>query len=252
VSYFPSKNNNDEVEFVVEFSQDITEKKMASDQINSLRQRVLRSQMNPHFIFNSLNAIQSYVLKNDSLKAVKYLNSFAKLIRMILDSSRSDYISLTKEIDILNYYLDLQQLRFGDKFEYQLELDKDLDIDNLWIPAMLAQPFIENSIEHGLQHLDTKGKVKISFKRNKESIVFMVMDNGIGRKASQEIQKKMNHKKESLSTHLFEERIHTLNKYSGKKITFNIIDLKDDNGAAKGTMVVINLPMIYKTDVGLI
>jgi len=249
ISFYPNINKMGEIEFVAEFSQDITERKLASEQINSLRQKVLRSQMNPHFIFNSLNAIQSYVLKNEATTAVKYLNSFARLIRMILDSSRYDYITLTKEVNILQYYLDLQQLRFGDKFVYQLEIDDSLDTDALLIPAMLAQPFIENAIEHGLQHLETKGTVKISFIHKNDSIVFKVIDNGIGRDASMKIQENIKHKSTSLSTKLFKERLYTLNKYSGQKITYNIVDLKDNNGVAKGTMVVINLPLIYKTDI---
>ena len=248
ISFYPNINKAGDVEFIAEFSQDITERKMASEQINSLRQKVLRSQMNPHFIFNSLNAIQSYVLKNEATKAVKYLNSFARLIRMILDSSRYDYITLTKEINILKYYLELQQLRFGDKFVYKFEIDESLDSDALLIPAMLAQPFIENSIEHGMQHLETKGTVKIDFIRKPDSIVFKVIDNGIGRDASMKIQENIKHKSTSLSTKLFKERLYTLNKYSGQKITYNIVDLKDNNGVAKGTMVVINLPLIYKTD----
>lgn len=251
ISYYPNINANGDIEFIAEFSQDITERKIASEQINSLRQKVLRSQMNPHFIFNSLNAIQSYVLKNDAVKAVKYLNSFARLIRMILDSSRFDYITLAKEIDILKHYLDLQQLRFGDKFIYKLEIDRHLDTDSLLIPAMLAQPFIENAIEHGLQHLETKGTVKISFIRKQESIIFKVIDNGIGREASMKIQENNKHKNTSLSTQLFKERLYTLNRFSGKKITYNIVDLKDDIGSAKGTMVIINLPLIYKSEINL-
>ena len=245
VSYYPNINTNGEVEFIAEFSQDITEREIASEQINSLRQKVLRSQMNPHFIFNSLNAIQSYMLKKETVKAVNYLSSFAKLIRMILDSSRYDYITLSKEISILQHYLDLQQLRFGDKFTYKLDIDESLDIESLLIPVMLAQPFIENAIEHGLQHLDTKGTVRISFVREQENIVFNVIDNGIGRQASMKIQENIEHKNHSLSTQIFKERLFTLNKFSGKKITYNIIDLKDNAGNAKGTMVIINLPLMY-------
>ena len=249
ISYFPHIDSRGEINYIAEFAQDITDRRIANEQINSLRQKVLRSQMDPHFIFNSLNAIQSYVLKNDSLKAVKYLNSFARLIRMILDSSRYDYISLNKEIDILKYYLDLQQLRFGDKFEYHLSIDTDIDTNSLLIPAMLAQPFIENAIEHGLQHLEDKGSVKISFTQSNDNIVFKVLDNGIGREASLKINKDVKPKKQSLSTQLFKERLYTINKFSGKKLTYNIVDLKNDQGHAKGTMVIINLPLIFKSSI---
>lgn len=249
VSIYPSFDADGDVNYIAEFLQDITERRMAVEQINSLRQKVLRSQMNPHFVFNSLNAIQSYVLKNDSKMAVKYLNSFAKLIRLILDSSRYDYINLDKEIHILEYYLDLQQLRFGDKFDWTLHVDPKIDTDGTLIPAMLAQPFIENAIEHGLQHLEGTGNVKISFVRDKETIVFKVVDNGIGRDKSKKLNKGEMQSKESLSTKLFKERLYTLNKYNERKITYDIIDLKDDQSNATGTMVVINLPIIYSSNI---
>jgi PAS domain S-box-containing protein len=249
VSIYPSFNEKGQLEHISEFTHDITENKLAHEQINSLRQKVLRSQMNPHFIFNSLNAIQSYVLKNDSELAVKYLNSFAKLIRMILDSSRFDYISLKKEINILEYYLQLQQLRFGDRFSWSMDVDKKIDLDSILIPVMLAQPFIENAIEHGLQHLTTQGQVKISFVRASDSIIFKVSDNGIGREASKKLKKNNKNTTQSLSTQLFKERLFTLNKYSGRKITYDIIDVKDNDDNARGTLVIINLPIMYRTNI---
>jgi len=249
VSIFPSFTEDGDVKYIAEFTQDITDRRLAHEQINSLRQKVLRSQMNPHFIFNSLNAIQSYVLKNDTKQAVKYLGSFAKLIRMILDGSRYDYISLNKEISLLEYYLDLQQLRFGDKFSWSLDVDHRIDVESCLIPVMLAQPFIENAIEHGVQQLEGKGSVKISFTKQKEIIVFKVSDNGIGRDASKKIQKDSFKTNDSLSTNIFKERLFTLNKYSGQKITHDIIDLKDIEGNAKGTMVVINIPITFRSNV---
>jgi PAS domain S-box-containing protein len=249
VSIYPNFAENNEVDYIAEFSIDITDRSLAHEQINSLRQKVLRSQMNPHFIFNSLNAIQSYVLKNDTELAVKYLNSFARLIRMILDGSRFDYISLRKEISLLEHYLELQQLRFGDKFSWTMEVDNKIDTDSCLIPVMLAQPFIENAIEHGLQQLEGKGRVKISYVKHNEIIVFKVSDNGIGRQASMKIQENTIKTNRSLSTNIFKERLFTLNKYSGQKITYDIIDLKDDEGIAKGTMVVINIPITYKSNI---
>jgi len=249
VSIYPNFNNDGEVDFIAEFTQDITDRRLAHEQINSLRQKVLRSQMNPHFIFNSLNAIQSYILKNDTDQAVRYLNSFAKLIRMILDGSRFDYISLRKEINLLEYYLQLQQLRFGDKFTWTLEVDKKIDTESCLIPVMLAQPFIENAIEHGLQQLEGKGSVKISFAKHKGIIVFKVSDNGIGREASRKIQANSIQANDSLSTNIFKERLYTLNKYSGQKITYDIIDLKDADNIPRGTMVVINIPITYRSNI---
>lgn len=249
VSIYPSFDTEGKVNYIAEFTQDITDRKLAYQQINSLRQKVLRSQMNPHFIFNSLNAIQSYVLKNDSEQAVKYLNSFARLIRMILDSSRFDYINLDKEIRILEYYLQLQQLRFGDKFIWSMKVDKNIDTDSVLIPAMLAQPFIENAIEHGLQHLEDNGNVKISFDRVDDNIVFKVTDNGIGREASKNMKRNLEQENDSLSIKIFNERLFTLNKYSGQKISHEIVDLKDKEGKPIGTSVIITLPIIYSSHI---
>ncbi|NOR86338.1 MAG: hypothetical protein GQ527_01890, partial [Bacteroidales bacterium] len=249
VSIYPKFNEEGEVDYIAEFTQDTTDRILSHEQINSLRQKVLRSQMNPHFIFNSLNAIQSYVLKSDTKQAVKYLNSFAKLIRMILDSSRFDYINLQKEINILEYYLELQQLRFGDKFTWSLDVDSNIDTEAILIPPMLAQPFIENAIEHGLQHLSGSGIIKISFVRANDSIIFKVSDNGIGREASRKLQKDLIHGSDSLSTKIFKERLFTLNKYSGQKITHDIVDLKDNDHNARGTMVIINIPIIFKSNI---
>jgi len=249
VSIYPHINEQQEVDVVAVYALDISNKIQSMEQINSLRQKVLRSQMNPHFIFNSLNAIQSYILKNDTIHAVKYLNSFAKLIRMILDSSSYDYIKLSKEMDILTYYLELQQLRFGDKFSWEMQVDDHIDKDSILIPAMLAQPFIENAIEHGLQHLKEKGSLKISFAKADKSIVFKVIDNGIGRSESRSLYQNASRTTAGHSTQIFIDRLNTLNKYSGKKITHDIIDLIDDSGKAKGTMVIINIPIIYRSHI---
>lgn len=117
---------------------------------NLLKQKLLVSQMNPHFIFNSLNAIQNYIFKQDSLKAGNYLTQFSELIRMILDYSRKDYISVESEVKLLTNYLELQKLRFESKFDFDIIVDEKIDRESIHIPPMLAQPFIENAIEHGI------------------------------------------------------------------------------------------------------
>ena len=118
-----------------------------------LEQKLLRSQMNPHFIFNSLIAIQSYIYKKDPVQAGDFLAKFADLVRIILEASRVEFVKLTKEIKMLNLYFELQNLRFENKFEYKIEVSDDIDAENISIPPMLAQPFIENAIEHGIRKI---------------------------------------------------------------------------------------------------
>lgn len=245
VSMYPNINSSGEVDYVSEFVQDITERRVAEEQIDNLKQRVLRSQMNPHFIFNSLTSIQSFVIRNDATMASKYLNSFARLIRLILESSRHDYISLKSEIDILNYYLDIQKMRFSDNFNFTFEIDPDLDLDRIKIPPMLAQPFIENSIEHGIQHLDKLGELNIRFVKEDERLMFELRDNGIGREASDNMNKKNIFASKSLSTTIIKDRLSALNKYAKDIISYNVIDLKDDQNEAAGTQVIISIPIDY-------
>ena len=130
--------------------------------IAELEQRILLSQMNPHFVFNSLTAIQSYIFRNEPYMAGKYLASFSKLVRLILENSRQQYIPISKEMDTLSYYLELQALRFEEKFDFKIDIDEDIDLEHHLIPPMLAQPFIENAIEHGIIHMSNKGSITIT------------------------------------------------------------------------------------------
>ncbi len=207
-----------------------------------LEQKLLRSQMNPHFIFNSLTAIQSYLFKKNPVEAGKYLASFAKLIRLILENSREEYITLEKEIKILENYLILQQLRFENKFEYNLDVDPNINIETMAIPPMLTQPFIENSLEHGIMHKGIKGMINIRFNLINNVILFELQDNGIGRKKAKELKKNSDEPHKSIGTAITEERISILNKKNRKKIKLNIIDLKDKNDNAQGTKVVVSIP----------
>jgi len=245
VSMYPNINAAGEVDYISEFVQDITERRVAEEQIDNLKQRVLRSQMNPHFIFNSLTSIQSFVIRNDASMASKYLNSFARLIRLILESSRHDYISLKSEIDILNYYLDIQKMRFSDNFNFSFEIDPDLDLERIKIPPMLAQPFIENSIEHGIQHLEKMGELNIKFVKEEKRLMIELRDNGIGREASDKMKKDNVFASKSLSTQIVNDRLTSLNKYANDIISYNIIDLKDEQNVPTGTQVIISIPIAY-------
>jgi len=245
VSMYPNINPAGNVDYVSEFVQDITERRIAEERIDNLKQRVLRSQMNPHFIFNSLTSIQSFVIRNDAAMASQYLNSFARLIRLILESSRHDYISLKSEIDILNYYLEIQKMRFSDNFVFSFEIDPALDIERIKIPPMLAQPFIENSIEHGIQHLEKKGELNIKFVKEENHLMIELRDNGIGREASSKMNKGNIFASKSLSTEIVNDRLLALNKYSKDIISYNIIDLKGEKNEAIGTQVIISIPIDY-------
>ncbi len=207
-----------------------------------LQQKLFRSQMNPHFIFNSLTSIQNFILDEEANKASKYLSRFSKLVRNILDSSVEDYVSLEEEIATIENYLVLQKIRFQDKFEYSIEVDENINPDIISIPPMLAQPFIENSIEHGIKHKKDKGNIRIRFSLKDNMIVFEVEDDGIGREKAKEILYKQNKDHKSLATAITHERIQVLNKKLKNKIVLLIKDLTDSENKPLGTQVQIKIP----------
>lgn len=209
-----------------------------------LQQQLFRSQMNPHFIFNSLGSIQSSIINEEPDKAVKYLSKFSKLMRSILDSSQEETISLKDELTTIENYLELQKVRFPRKFDYSIEVDEDIDEEQLFLPPMLAQPFIENAIEHGIKHKGSKGNIHIRLKLIEHKLIYEVEDDGIGRKKAQEIQLKQNNDHKSLATTITQERIKVLNKKTRQKINLSIIDLKDENGKPAGTKVTFDIPII--------
>jgi tetratricopeptide (TPR) repeat protein len=209
-----------------------------------LQQKLLRSQMNPHFIFNSLVSIQNFILNEEPAVAGKYLSKFSKLVRNILDSSFEEYIPLEEEISTIENYLDLQKVRYSDKFDYSIDIDPDIDNESMMIPPMLAQPFIENAIEHGIKHKEGKGRIGIRCWRWNDVAIFEVEDDGVGREKAMEILQKQDKEHKSLATAITKERIAALNRRSKKKITLEIIDLKDDLGKARGTLVRFGIPLI--------
>lgn len=204
--------------------------------MQQLNYQLLLNQMSPHFIFNALTAIQSFVYKNDPRKAGKYLSSFAKLMRAILENSRSEYISLAKELQWLDNYLRLQALRFNNKFEYEVIVDEELEVDGVLLPPMLTQPFIENAIEHGIKDLEVKGMLTIHFKLEDEQLAVYIKDNGVGFDVIQ--PKKSNHI--SLATKITKERLGFLNQGNQNKIGFNISSVPN-----MGTAVSFSIPVQY-------
>jgi LytS/YehU family sensor histidine kinase len=179
-----------------------------------LEQKLLRSQMNPHFIFNSLIAIQSFVFENNAMMAGKYISDFAKLMRLILENSREEYISISKELETLNFYLELQKLRFENKFDFTINIDKDIETENVAIPPMLAQPIIENAIEHGIKPLKIQGFINISFFKKENYIFVQINDNGIGIKNLTTPKNSDDKKHKSYALKILQER---LNNYTPKE-----------------------------------
>ncbi len=209
-------------------------------------QKALRSQMNPHFIFNALNSIRRYILENDSDNADFYLTSFATLMRKVLDNSKLEFIPLEEEIDTLKIYLELEKMRFDDSFNFQVELQDNLPISNFQVPPMIIQPILENAIWHGLAPLKKDGLLKLIFKKEDEnSLTCIVEDNGIGRKkAAETAQRRVGHKSTGVKN--LQERLHLLNSVGLVDIMYNVLDLYDEKGNSNGTKVELKFKYIGK------
>lgn len=202
--------------------------------------QMLRSQMNPHFIFNSLNSIQSFISGNETIDAERYLAKFAKLMRHILDNSRHSFISLENEVETLELYLELEKLRFNNRFNYTININS-VDDEFTLIPPMLAQPYIENAILHGVSTINN-GIINIDYEQIGEKIICTIDDNGIGRQKSAELKPTSSTKKSSLGIKVTQERIELLSEDFKLDLTTEIIDKKDDNEETTGTKVVIEMP----------
>ena len=214
-----------------------------SQQTLLLQQRLFRAQMNPHFIFNSLSSIQGFMIEQDTKSAGKYLTKFAKLIRNILDNSTEEFVSLDKEISTIENYLALQKIRYHNRFEYTIDLDETINPELTRVPPMLAQPFIENSIEHGFKQSDVGGHIQIDILQKDRSLFVKIEDNGIGREAAMRRMKAQSPDHKSMATDITRQRISALNKKLKKKITLDIVDLKNEQGGASGTRVVFRVPL---------
>jgi len=219
-------------------------KTMLNKRMAEMELKALRAQMNPHFTFNSMNSIQYYILNNDISAAQRYLSKFAKLIRYILDNSRTTYISIKEEIKILRLYLELESMRFEQSFEYEIVIDKEIKEDIYVIPSMLIQPYIENAIWHGLMPKGEKGKITLRVENQGKKIKCTVEDNGIGRKKAQELKEKSGRTYKSVGMQVIQERLEILNMLSNDKLTVVITDMEDPGG----TKVEIFIPYSIQED----
>ena len=190
----------------------------------------LRAQMNPHFIFNSLNSVNNYISKNNERAANKYLSKFSKLMRQILEYSQDEFITLSKEIEMLRLYVELEHERFKDKFDFKFTIDDSINTDGYTVPPMLIQPFIENSIWHGLRYKKSAGLLEVSFKDKTDYVEITVRDNGIGREKSHEL-KTINRKKHvSTGMKNVENRTELIQTVFKAKIKYTILDLPNNGG----------------------
>ncbi len=219
------------------------QKRRSADKLSTveIEQKLLRSQMNPHFIFNSLSLIQSSVMKKTTKESVNLISSMASLMRLILDNSTHEFIEFDKEIQTLKYYLELQQQRFAGQFEWSIEIEEELQESEFYIPPMLAQPFIENAIEHGFSGIQHRGMILISFKALKGSILCEIHDNGIGYNEGLKHKKDPQHR--SYGIDITRQRIAVLQKKYGMNASLEIIDRSGD--ADGGTLVQLIIPIQY-------
>ena len=190
----------------------------------------LRREMNPHFIFNSLNSVNQFIAQNNELEANKYLTSYSNLMRNMMETSNKDFISLSNELEQIKKYLDLEHLRFQDKFVYEIVADEKLDTDAILVPNMLIQPHLENAIWHGLRYRETIGKLKVTFAEENQLIKVSIEDDGIGVEKSRELKTQNQKVHESRGLNNVEERINLLNDLYHQQISYTISSGTDGNG----------------------
>lgn len=224
--------------FVNERVKRTNQKLLLENRLINMERKALRLQMNPHFIFNALDSISSFIFKKDPKMAVRYLNNFAKLMRLTLESSMEHLHPVETEVSILKNYLELEQLRFQRKFEYEIELDDEIDYD-IGIPPMLIQPHVENAILHGIKPKVANGNITIRFILEDDFLICEIEDDGIGRAAAKEIGNRKAHR--SMATQINKDRIRLLKDAMNDAIAIDIIDKFDKEKVAAGTLVRIRL-----------
>lgn len=209
-----------------------------------MEMQTLKAQMNPHFLFNSLNAIKHYALTKTPYETSDYISRFSLLIRKILNNSTQKIVTLDQELETLRLYIDVESLRFIDKFEHTIHIDPMLNLSEIWVPPLILQPFVENAIWHGLMHLPHKGHLMINIFGETNQIMVTIMDNGVGRESSRKNNEDRLKKDKSYGIDITQSRINLIEKMYGVKAKFWIDDLYDLNGHALGTKVTLIIPKI--------
>lgn len=219
-------------------------------ELSKLELKALRAQMNPHFIFNSLNSIQKFIFDKDEYAASQYLTKFSRLIRYILEHSNLDYVTIREEMEMLRYYLELELLRFDKQFTYKFEISEKVD-EGWLIPTMIIQPHVENAIWHGLMHKEGNGHMLVSFNLNPQGkLLINIEDNGIGREMASELKSKQLYKKRSFGSSLSQQKLKTLAQLHNIEYDFSIVDLKDIENKSMGTRVEITISVMTNENMG--
>ena len=233
--------------FVFLYLRQKHEKKAAIEKAETIHQMAelelqsLRSQLNPHFMFNSLNSIQTLIMKEQTDKSQSYLSRFARLLRMLLDNADKPFVSLGKEIELLQLYLSLESLRVPD-MQYSISTDPVLDTDQILIPNMILQPYVENAIWHGLSHKETDKQLQIRIFRENGTINYEIEDNGVGRKKAGELKSLFRKQHQSKGMELLSKRIELLNREYSSFIQTEVSDVLKNKEVA-GTLVSIKVPL---------
>jgi len=241
------RNEKQRLEHNLELQKIESEKTKAElqQQSTELEMQALRSQMNPHFIFNSLNSINRFILQNNKAQASEYLTKFSKLVRMILQNSQSSLITLESELEALKLYLEMESLRFNYHFSYEISVPNDLDISVLKVPPLIIQPYVENAIWHGLMHKEEKGQLDIEVSQESNYLFLKITDDGIGREQAATRAVKSVTKHKSMGLRITADRIAMIQNLNGNESPITINDLVNADGNAAGTEVVIKMPVIY-------
>lgn len=212
------------------------------NEISNLKLDALRTQMNPHFIFNALNSIKAYLIDNNKEKAVYYLNKFAKLIRKILEGSRTDSVSLDEELETIELYMNIENIRFNETINFRVHCGGNVNLTSIKIPGLILQPFIENSLWHGLSMKEGDKNITIEVSSAENVTSLTITDNGLGRQVARDNSEKKSFKKESLGIQFAQERLNYFNRKHITNYSFAISDLYDEHLVAKGTRVVFIFP----------
>ena len=226
-------------------NQLLLEKVNLEKNLNQSKLKAIKSQMNPHFFYNALNTIQSFILSNEKKQAVSYLSKFSNLTRTILEMTEKETISIAEEVKTLSLYLDIEKARFEEDFNYHILVDDEIDAENIKIPTMLLQPYVENAVKHGLLHKQGEKAVTIHFQKETEHIKISIDDNGIGRQKSTELNAIKNKNHNSFATEAMQNRVNLLNQYNQKNISIQYIDKTNLNNQPTGTSVVFEIPITY-------
>ena len=226
--------------FIFNRQQQINQEK----KILTLEQNMLKSQMNPHFIFNSLNSIKLYIINNEKENAVYYLNKFAKLIRKILVASNEKDISLADELETMKLYMNIENIRFSNEIDFKIKIDEKINPENIRVPSLILQPFLENSLWHGLSSKIDDKRIELDIKKESDDyITISITDNGVGRKVSHERKLNKTLQRDSVGIEITRERLFNFSKRFARMYDLKIEDLFDHQNKASGTKVILNIPI---------